>query len=110
MDPQIHMHTCAPSQNTLQGQKTTKNIQLLKFAKGWDALNYLTEMVDLGNNRLKFGQSSFGNWQSLRKLKIFFTYLMSTKATETNIFIILHYSKWIFSFIKSKYAPNIIKS
>ena len=39
MDPQIHMHTCAPSQNTLQGQKTTKNIQLLKFAKGWDALN-----------------------------------------------------------------------
>lgn len=57
MDPQIHMHTCAPSQNTLQGQKTTKNIQLLKFAKGWDALNYLTEMVDLGNNRLKFGQT-----------------------------------------------------
>jgi hypothetical protein len=110
MDPQIHMHTCTPSQNTLQGQKTTKNIQLLKFAKGWDALNYLTEMVDLGNNRLKFGQSSFGNWQSLRKLKIFFTYLMSTKATETNIFIILHYSKLIFSFIKSKYAPNIIKS
>lgn len=46
MDPQIHMHTCAPSQNTLQGQKTTKNIQLLKFAKGWDALNYLTEMED----------------------------------------------------------------
>ena len=55
MDPQIHMHTCAPSQNTLQGQKTTKNIQLLKFAKGWDALNYLTEKVDLGNIRLKFG-------------------------------------------------------